>query len=183
MEKKISFYQKNFSAKIWGGGGHFDNAQNCRFFAMEVIFWPEMAESAKLFFSGHLRPPIITTIFFFEIDWIVVEECLFKVWKSKNRKKWFAPPPLRNPSARLRQLFPGRKNRGHFTQLAVMSLGGGGVKKLCEKVFENLGGLGEVPPFPLTTPKIKNATHDRARRTNKGPSRRQNELPRLACVW
>ena len=88
-KKKFHFIKKNFPQKF--EGGHFDNAQNCRFFAMEVIFWPEMAKSAELFFSGHLRPPIITTIFFFEIDWIVVEECLFKVWKSKNRKKWFAP--------------------------------------------------------------------------------------------
>ena len=60
---------------------------------MEVIFWPEMAESAELFFAGYLRLPIITTIFFAEIGWIVVEECLFEVWKSKNRKKWFDPPP------------------------------------------------------------------------------------------
>ena len=63
MEKKFHFIKKIFPQKF-EGGGHFDNAQNCRFFVMEVIFWPKMAESAKLFFSGHLRPPIITTIFF-----------------------------------------------------------------------------------------------------------------------
>ena len=65
-KKKFYFIKKIFPQKF-EGGGHFDNAQNCQFFAMEVIFRSEMAESAELYFSGHFQPPIIITIFFFEI--------------------------------------------------------------------------------------------------------------------
>ena len=93
-----------------------------------IFFWPP-------------RPPIITTIFFLKIGWIVVEECLFKVWKSKIEKSGLPPSPLRNPSARLWQLFPGM---GWFRRKKIKRI----TKQLKVWSYENLLSA----PFELTAP-------------------------------
>ena len=87
-KKKFHFIKKIFPQKF-EVGGILIMPKIVDFLQWRWSFGRKWPNRPNYFF----RPPQTSYYhhkFFFKIDWIVVEECLFKVWKSKNRKKWFA---------------------------------------------------------------------------------------------